>query len=247
MNMPSQDQRPHPHSNSRPPSFGEWFHRLHDAKVAAAVEVSQTWRDLRARYGSLDAAPIVLLYAAEQSAHARHVLPIWTELPAAAAPSTGADVHFLLDELEAANGGRLGQAETPEHVLFKTLRCVLAQLSIGPLPRGWSGEEEPADTMAEWIDHANALWAEEHASADRAISLAKAEGRDLIAAEDEAQDKTWPISEAHEARLPDMRITTPQTARRALAWADCDRAGDETAAMLRAAVDAYLASLAAGA
>ncbi|MDD2870313.1 hypothetical protein [Neomegalonema sp.] len=125
----------HPHSNSRPPTFGEWFQRLRDAKRAAAVEVSHGWLDIRARYGSLDAAPISLLYGLDQSAHLRHVVPVWMELPDAAPPATGIDLHALLDEIEAASDGRLSRPETPESALFGVLRKTLAQLSVGPLPK----------------------------------------------------------------------------------------------------------------
>ncbi len=104
----------------------------------------------------------------------------------------------------------------------------------------------PADTMAGWLDHQDEVVAERNRLITLAIARARAEGRDIIAAEDAMLEITNAMEEAHEARLPAMRITTPQTARRALAWADCDRAGDEEAKLMRNAVDAYLATLCAG-
>ncbi len=101
----------------------------------------------------------------------------------------------------------------------------------------------PADDMAAWLDREAANAAERDRLVSAAHAEARAEGRNVIAAEDAVLEVTDATEAAHAETLPAMRIGTPQTARRALAWADCDRAGDRAAMLMRGAVDGFLAGL----
>lgn len=101
-----------------------------------------------------------------------------------------------------------------------------------------------ADTMADWLARFDALWREEYDLVTQALASAPARGLNGYQAEAEVLDMMAPIISDHEATLPAMCITTPQTARRALAWVGHDRAGEASGKAMMSAVDAYLARLA---
>lgn len=102
----------------------------------------------------------------------------------------------------------------------------------------------PVDTMALWLDRLKKIRSEEYARVTEAIALAEAIGISAFEAEAEVLAETEPVLAAHEAGLSSMRIGTPQTARRALAWATSnDMAGGDSGQMVFRAIDAYLAEL----
>ncbi|MDD2870314.1 hypothetical protein [Neomegalonema sp.] len=102
-------------------------------------------------------------------------------------------------------------------------------------------EAAPADTLGAWLDQEAFLADRERFLVREACAKACAEGRSEAEAEEEILKETYALERAHMAKLSEMRIGKPATARRVLGWISEEWRGRQE--LMTAALDAYLAGL----
>ncbi len=109
-----------------------------------------------------------------------------------------------------------------------------------------SPEIAPADDMADWLDRFYELDAAEVHAMEAAGAQAEAEGRSVPRAEWAVMDQMRQERDAHDDRMTDARVGSPQTARRLLGWVRqyIERGPQAEAGM--DALDAYLTGLEVG-